>query len=106
MYNPGETFAKVAKSGRGSKPGEHRGGRKKGTRNRCTREIKALAQMHGAKAIEQLARIAFASESDSARVAAIKELLDRGYGKTTQPVEAEMRQQVESTVVLTFNDPV
>jgi hypothetical protein len=45
MYNPSATFAKVAKSShRGSRPGEHRGGRKKGTRNKRT-----LAQIAAAE---------------------------------------------------------
>jgi hypothetical protein len=90
IYNPDAIIAKVAKSGRGSRPGERRGGRKKGTPNRSTRAIKELAQKHGAEVIEELARIAFNAESEFARVAAIKELLDRGYGKSTQPVAANV----------------
>jgi hypothetical protein len=90
IYNPDATFAKVAKSGRGSRPGERRGGCKKGTPNRSTRAIKELAQKHGAEVIEELARIAFTAESEFARVAAIKELLDRAYGKSTQPVAANV----------------
>jgi hypothetical protein len=34
-----------------------------------------------------LATILTTSENDSARIAAAKELLDRGYGKSTQAVE-------------------
>jgi hypothetical protein len=74
-------------AGRGSKPGERRGGRQAGTPNKATAEVKELAQTHGAKAIEELARIAFSSDNDTARIAAIRELLDRGYGKVSQPVE-------------------
>jgi hypothetical protein len=46
MYNPSDTFAKVAGSrpGRGSRPGERRGGRKKGTRNKRTLAQIALAE--------------------------------------------------------------
>ena len=73
----------------GSKPGERRGGRKKGTPNRVTAEIKAVAQKHGPGAIAELARIMTKSETDQARVAAAKELLDRGYGKSTQLVQVE-----------------
>jgi hypothetical protein len=52
--------------------------------------VKELAQKHGPECIEELARIAFNSESDFARVAAIKELLDRGYGKSMRAVNANV----------------
>ena len=69
---------KVAKvSGRGSKPGERRGGRRKGVPNKATAEIKQLARLHAAKAMKELARLAVEGESGSVRVAAIKELFDR-----------------------------
>ena len=79
--------AKVAKaSGRGSKPGERRGGRKVGTPNKATADIRALAQLHCADAMTELARLATRAESEAARVAAIKELFDRGFGKSKQPL--------------------
>ena len=62
------------------------GGRKKGVPNKATRDIKALAQVHGPKAIKELARLALEADTHAARVAAIKELLDRGYGKSAQPL--------------------
>ena len=37
-----------------------------------------------------LATIAIASPSDQTRVAAVKELLDRGYGKPTQVMTADI----------------
>jgi hypothetical protein len=69
-----------------------RGGRQKGTPNKATADIKALAQPYGASAIAALAQLAGliagmpAAESEATRVAAIKELLDRGFGRATQPV--------------------
>jgi hypothetical protein len=47
MCNPSYMFAKVAGSrlGRGSRPGERRGGRKKGTRNKRT--LAQIAQSEG-----------------------------------------------------------
>jgi hypothetical protein len=69
---------------RGSRPGEHRGGRKTGTPNKITTEVRDLARQHGAKVIDELARLATAAQSEQARVAAIKELLDRAYGKSPQ----------------------
>jgi len=69
--------------------GAKTGGRQAGTPNKATAEIKSLAQKHAPDAIKELARLAKASESDAARVAAIKELLDRGYGKSAQPHTGE-----------------
>jgi hypothetical protein len=63
------------------------GGRQKGSLNRVTADVKALAQNHGGEAIAMLATILTTSENDSARIAAAKELLDRGYGKSMQAVE-------------------
>jgi hypothetical protein len=44
-------------------------------------DVRALARTHTPQIIAELARLALNSESDNARVAAIKELLDRGWGK-------------------------
>jgi len=71
---------------KGTKPP---GGSRKGRPNKITADIKALAREHGAAAIKELLRIATAAENDSTRVAAIKELLDRGYGKATQPISGD-----------------
>jgi hypothetical protein len=68
----------------GRQPGA---GRPPGTPNKITADVRALAQVYGPAAIKELARIATKSESDSARVAAVKELLDRAYGKSMQPVQ-------------------
>lgn len=64
-------------------------GRPKGAQNKATAEIKKLAQAHADTAIAELARLATKAESEAARVAAIRELLDRGYGKATQPVSGD-----------------
>jgi hypothetical protein len=68
--------------------GRKTGGRVAGTPNKSTAEIKALAQEHGAAAIARLAHLSVNAESEQAQVAAIKELLDRGYGKPVATVEA------------------
>lgn len=65
------------------------GGRKKGTPNKVTADIRAAAQKHGPAMIEALARIATKGESEAARVSAINALLDRGYGKAAQPLTGE-----------------
>ena len=64
------------------------GGRQKGAPNKATADIKALAQVHCSDAVDTLAKIMTDSEiPPAARVAAAKELIDRGYGKAVQPTE-------------------
>lgn len=72
--------------GLGRTPGS---GRKPNTPNKVTADVRALAQKHTSTAITELARIAAKSESDQARVAAIKELLDRGHGRPTTVVAGD-----------------
>jgi hypothetical protein len=62
-------------------------GRKKGSPNKISSEIRAIAQQHGEKAIAMLAEMMLAGESESARIAAAKEILDRAYGKASQLIE-------------------
>jgi len=73
----------------GSKPGERRGGRQKGTPNRVTAEIKAAFQKHGDELVEAL--LALTKDKDPrVRLGAIQAALDRGWGKATQQIEAEL----------------
>lgn len=67
--------------------GQKRGGRKRGVTNLVTREIKGMAAQYGPDALKELARLSKHAESEQARVAACKELLDRAYGRPAQPVE-------------------
>lgn len=62
-------------------------GRKKGTPNKITADIKALAQEYGPRAIAVLADILKTSKSEQAKIAAAKELMDRGFGKSVQRAE-------------------
>lgn len=66
--------------------GQKTGGRQKGTPNKATAEVKELARAHAPAAIAELARLSQEAESEQAKVAAIKEILDRAYGKSTQMV--------------------
>lgn len=68
--------------------GRKTGGRQRGTPNRATADIKALAMEHAPEAMAELARLATKAESEAARVQAIKELFDRGFGKAKQSIEA------------------
>lgn len=78
--------AKVAKSSnRGSKPGERRGGRSKGTVNKATASIRDIARQYTGEAIDALVGVLRADDSPAAAiVAASNALLDRGYGKPSQ----------------------
>lgn len=63
------------------------GGRRAGTPNKATRELKDLAQRYAPAAMKELARLSVKAESEQARVSAIKELFDRASGKATQAVQ-------------------
>lgn len=71
------------------------GGRKAGTPNKATADIKAAAAVHGPAALQVLASIAENEEAPhSSRVAAAVALLDRGYGKPTQAIDASLSGQI------------
>ena len=74
------------------------GGRTKGTPNKATREVKDLAQRYAPDALKELARLAREAESESARVSAIKELLDRAYGKAPQAITANVTMTHEDAL--------
>ena len=66
--------------------GKKTGGRQAGTPNKITADVRALAQQHAPDVLAALLSIAGDSEQHgSARVAACKEILDRGYGKSQEP---------------------
>jgi hypothetical protein len=63
------------------------GGRRAGTLNRATAEVKVLAQEYTAAAILTLAEIMANPEAPpAARVSAASALLDRGHGKPPQAI--------------------
>ena len=55
-----------------------------GGRPKAVQEVRELARAHCPDAIKELARLASKAKSETARIAAIRELLDRGYGKAVQ----------------------
>ena len=61
--------------------GKKTGGRVAGTPNRVTVELRGLAQAYTEAAIHELARLALHARNEGVRVAAIRELLDRAYGR-------------------------
>jgi hypothetical protein len=68
--------------------GRKTGGRRAGTPNKATAEIRDLARADGPAVFKELVRLAFKSNSEQTRVAAIKEILDRAYGRASQPIDA------------------
>jgi hypothetical protein len=60
-----------------------------GGRPRAVAEIRDLARQHTETALNALVKIATAGKSESARVSAATALLDRGYGKPTQPIAGD-----------------
>ena len=81
----------------GSKPGERRGGGKKGSVNKATADLRKLAQKHTAEALSALVKIATKGESEQARVAASIAILDRGHGKPTQTIAGDQDNPVAFT---------
>ncbi|WP_233882417.1 hypothetical protein [Paraburkholderia flagellata] len=63
--------------------GRESGGRKAGTPNHATQEIKVLAGVSAGEAVERLAELMRYAENETRRLAAIRELLDRGFGRPT-----------------------
>ena len=72
------------------KGSEKTGGRVKGSKNKIGADVRALAQEYGAEAIEQLVQLMRNGENGQTKVAAIKELLNRGYGQATTKIDADV----------------
>lgn len=70
-------------------------GRKPGKLSAAKRELRDLAKEHVPEMLDQLVRIAKSSRQDSARVAAIKEVLDRAYGKAPQAIIGDDENPIE-----------
>ena len=90
----------------GRKPGIPKsGGRKRGTPNKSTADVKAVAQAYGKEAIEALVGIMCNDEyAPAARVAASREILDRGYGKAHQAIEHSGSSDRPLVIVTTEED--
>jgi hypothetical protein len=84
----------------GSKPGERRGGRQKGTPNKSNADLRAIidAVADPEALVKELARIASEGEREETRVTAITQLLDRRYGRPRQAVEVDAATASHVTV--------
>lgn len=74
-------------------------GRPKGSMNKATADIKAAAQVYTQDALETLAQIMKAGESEAARVAAANSILDRGFGKPRQSMDLDAQADVNIEIV-------
>jgi hypothetical protein len=85
-------------AGGGSKPGERRGGRQKGTPNKATAEVRELALDYGPAAVRELARLSEHAQSETARVSACNAILERAYGKAAAGRPLRLQLPDTSTV--------
>ena len=67
-----------------------------GGRPKVIAELRELARAHAPDAINELARLAVKAKSETARIAAIRELLDRGYGKAAQVLAEENEADISN----------
>ena len=72
----------------GSKPGERRGGRKKGTPNKATAGLKAALQKHEGDLVTALVKLT-KDDDPRVRLGAINACFDRGWGKPAQSVTGD-----------------
>lgn len=82
-------IVRKSNSNRGSKPGERRGGRKKGSLNKATATVRELARKYAPGVIKRLGWLYQNAETETAQIAAGKEILDRAYGKSPQPMDGD-----------------
>ena len=61
-----------------------------GGRPKVLGEVQELARQYAPKAIVELARLALKAKNETVRIAAIRELLDRGYGRPRQAMEVSV----------------
>jgi hypothetical protein len=70
-----------------TKDGKKTGGRKKGVLNKTTAEMRAMFQEHCPAALAEMLRLLANAQNENVRLAAAKELFDRGYGPPKVYVE-------------------
>lgn len=75
--------------------GRKTGGRKAGTPNHATQEIRALAGLYAGEVVERLVTLMRSAENETTRLAAIRELLDRGFGRPA--LHADIKSEVQTT---------
>ena len=69
-----------------------------------TRELKEMCRQEAPTLVKELIRRATSAESEAVRVAAIKEMFDRGFGRATQPIEETMTYGVSEQLAELFRE--
>lgn len=75
------------------------GGRTKGTPNKATADVRALAQLYTDEAILTLVTIMKHGDAETARIAAARELLDRGHGRATQVLAGDLEHPMQMVIM-------
>jgi hypothetical protein len=65
----------------------NRKGRLPGSKNKTGADVREAARGYSMDCLKQLHRLSQKADTDSAKIAAIREILDRAWGKPTQPVQ-------------------
>jgi len=78
-----------------------------GGRPKVLGELRELARQYAPEAIRELARLAVKAKSEATRVAAIRELLDRGFGKAVQAMEhaGDRGEPIDHKFEIVFAEP-
>lgn len=76
-----------------------------GGRPREHAEIKALAQVHGKDAIAVLVAL-LKSKDERSRLAAAQAILDRGYGKPSQPIGGDADNPLQVMLASRLEDAI
>ena len=66
------------------------GGRVKGTPNRVAANIREICQKAAPECVAELLRLALHGKHEMTRIAATREILDRGFGRAKQTLEGEL----------------
>ena len=74
-----------------------------GGRPKVLGELQELARNHAPEVIAELARLTLKARSETARIAAGRELLDRGFGRARQSMEVSLP---EENIVRTMLDEI
>lgn len=80
-----------------AKKPSRRGGRAKGQINLTTKEMRDLAQSYAHEAIGTIVATMRTTLHEQVRISCAEIILDRSYGKSTQPIETQ--QQTELRII-------
>jgi hypothetical protein len=74
-------------------------GRPVGAHNKATMDVKIAARKHGPAALKKLVDLMENGKNEQTQFSASKELLDRAYGKATQPLASDPENPLQVQVI-------